>query len=82
MKLKEYMEKHDLKPNDMAAKIIKAADSDLSLSGVAVRHWASGSRMPGTILINLIIKATNGAVKANDLHLACVEYQAMTEAAE
>ncbi len=53
----------------------------LGVTGEAVRNWRSGKRFPETMHVEAIIKATNGAVTANDLHAACLSQSATGKAA-
>ena len=75
MKLSKYLETHDLNPSEFAKQLAKSAPSIGNVTPEAVRCWAKGTRMPGTAMAALIVSATDGAVRVQDLHDACVGFR-------
>ncbi len=67
MQLADHLDDNDLSIADFAKLVGRTHE--------CVRLWLRGQRMPGTSDIVKIVEITDGAVEANDLHEACVDYQ-------
>jgi transcriptional regulator with XRE-family HTH domain len=60
MKLKDYIDKHDLSLTDFAAKI--------GVGYYTLQRYVAGTRFPGPAEFAAIYKATNGTVQPNDFY--------------